>query len=158
MADYYEEDIRQREKNGKISEEQAKNEFENVKKLQISQSIINTIAGAISAFTSAQDLGEPWGMMIGAVNAAAVMAAGIAEIQKIKHTEYGSSSIEGSSITSASQPVAPSFTPGYTQNITGQNEIDRLRNAMSEANLWVNVTDINKAQEKGRARVAETTF
>lgn len=155
IFDYYQEDIDWQVKQGEITEEEGKRRFENLKTLQVSEAVIRTIGGAVTAFMNGMEFGYPYALL----QAATVTAAGIAEIQKIRHTEYGSSSSNGgSSITSASQPVMPNFTPAYTQNITGQDEIDRLRNAMSEANLWVNVTDINKAQDKGRVRVAETTF
>ena len=38
--------IDEKVKNGEISEEEAKKEFERVKKIQIAETIINTLAGA----------------------------------------------------------------------------------------------------------------
>lgn len=53
LADIYEEDIKRRQKKGKIDEQQAKKEFENIKALQIAQAVINTLAGSVGAFLQA---------------------------------------------------------------------------------------------------------
>ena len=76
LGDIYEEDIKRRQKNGKINEQQAKKEFENVKALQIAQAVINTLAGSVGAFLQAsQTYPAPYGQIIGGVAAAAATAA-----------------------------------------------------------------------------------
>lgn len=55
VAEIYEEDIKNRQKKGKIDEKQAKKEFENLKALQIAQAVINTLAGSVGAFLQASE-------------------------------------------------------------------------------------------------------
>ena len=95
IADLYEADT----KNSKQSAEKAKN-------IKAAMGIIDTISGAISAFRSGVDSGipAPYNMILGAVQAAAVTAAGLANVAKIKATPISDSS---SSSGSASAPRPP---------------------------------------------------
>ena len=91
IADIMKANIDQKVENGEISEEEAEKEFERVKALKIAEATINTLEGAITAYTTAQSLGPIAGKIIGAINAAAVTAMGIAQIQQIKQQKYNSS-------------------------------------------------------------------
>lgn len=158
VADIYEEDINYRYKKGKIDEKQAKAEFENLKKMQIAQAVINTLAGSIGAFLQAsQTYPAPWGQIIGGVAAAGATAAGIAQIQKIQHSEFG-----GSTSVSAPQakatPIVDPYNPEYTRNITTASDVDTLNAGLERANLYVRVTDIDDAQNRGRTRVSESSW
>ena len=158
MGDIYEEDIKRRQKNGKINEQQAKKEFENVKALQIAQAVINTLAGSVGAFLQAsQTYPAPYGQIIGGVAAAAATAAGIAQIAKIQNTEYGGSS-SVSSPSAAATPVVDEYNPEYTRNITTASDVDTLNAGLENANLYVKVTDIDAAQEQGRVRTSESSW
>ena len=158
VADIYEEDIKNRQKKGKIDEQQAKKEFENLKALQIAQAVINTLAGSVGAFLQAsQTYPAPWGQIIGGVAAAGAVAAGVAQIAKIKNTEYG-----GSASVSAPQakatPIVDPYNPEYTRNITTASDVDTLNAGLERANLYVRVTDIDDAQNRGRTRVSESSW
>lgn len=158
VADIYEEDIKNRQKKGKIDEQQAKKEFENLKALQIAQAVINTLAGSVGAFLQAtQTYPAPWGQIIGGVAAAGATAAGIAQIAKIRNTEYG-----GSASVSAPQakatPIVDMYQPDYTRNITTASDVDVLNAGLERANLYVRVTDIDDAQNRGRTRVSESSW
>ena len=77
------------EKEGKYTEQERKNleqRYKTVQTMQIAEATINTISGAVAAFMKCQELGQPWGAVLGAVQAAAVTAAGVAQIMKIKQT------------------------------------------------------------------------
>jgi hypothetical protein len=69
------------------------------KAIQIAQTSISTFQGAVQAFTAAQIIPPPAGQIIGAANAAAVVAMGLANINKIKNTKIptggGTSSANG---------------------------------------------------------------
>jgi len=159
IGDIWEESINQRVKEGKISEQQAKEEFENVKALQIAQATINTISGGITAYMKAMELGYPMGPIIGAVQATATVLAGVAQIQKIRNTQFGSSS--SSNVSSIN---AASSTPTVMKNIdiegqtTNLNEMKQLRNSFKDANLFVSVTDIDRKQKQVRVVNRETTW
>lgn len=76
------------------------------KNLQIAETTINTLSGAIGAFLQAMSsYPAPYGAIIGAASAAAATAAGIAQISKIKSVTTSS----GGSVASP-QVQAPSMT------------------------------------------------
>lgn len=163
ISEMYEEDIKARQKRGDISQEQAEAEFENVKNLQIAEATINTISGAIAAFMGCQSLGQPWGAILGAVQAAAVTAAGIAEIAKIKKTTLGSSSSSssgGATALASVQPMMQDYTAQPVQTYTGKDETDTLVNALTERPIrsYVVESDISAKQELAHKRNNETSF
>lgn len=160
IADYYQTEIdAQKDADGKYNAE-SKKKFEWVKNLQIAQATIQTISGAIAAFMGCQSLGQPWGLILGAVEAAAVTAAGIAQIAQIKKTKLdGNSNTAGGGTTYATAvPMMTDYLPQGTTNLTGGQETEDLANALSKTNIVVSVVDINDAQDKVKTRVVETTF
>lgn len=72
-------------------EVEAKKSFDRNKKLQIAQTAISTAANAINAYGSQIIVGDPTSVIRGAIAAAAVAAAGLAQIAKIRSTQYESS-------------------------------------------------------------------
>ena len=70
---------------------EAKKSFDRNKKLQIAQTAISTAANAINAYGSQIIVGDPTSVVRGAIAAAAVAAAGLAQIAKIRSTQYESS-------------------------------------------------------------------
>ena len=155
------------EADGKLDDKERKmleDQYNNtVKPMRIAEATISTITGAIDAFTSAQKLGPPMGPILGAVNAAAVIAAGIANIAKIASTNPysdNSSSLNGAtaSMSATVTPTVSDYNPEYTSNLTGKSDTDYLNEALGKQKLFVSVVDINDAQERGRVRVAESSF
>ena len=166
VAEIWQDSIKQRVKNGKITEEQAKKEFENSKKLQIATAIINGLAGAANAVASAMTIPPPAGPIIGAANSALVIATTAAQIAKIKSTTFdgGGSSIDSdiSSAAATPTPTAVEYTPQYSTNVTGNSETVNLANAVSEKQkdqrVYVVESDINEAGKRVEIREAESTF
>lgn len=153
------------EKEGKYTEQERKNleqRYKTVQAMQIAEATINTISGAVAAFMKCQELGQPWGAILGAVQAAAVTAAGIAQIMKIKQTNPysdNSSSLSSSGVMSATvTPTVSDFNPEYTTNLSGRSDTEYLNELFGNTKLFVSVVDINDAQERGRVRVAESSF
>lgn len=158
VAEIYEEDIKNRQKKGKIDQKQAEKEFENLKALQIAQAVINTLAGSVGAFLQASEAyPAPWGQIIGGVAAASATAAGIAQIAKIKNTEYGGSG-SVSTPTAAATPVVDPYQPDYTRNLTTASDVETLNSGLEKANLYVRVTEIDEAQDRGKTRVDESSW
>lgn len=166
VAEIWQDSIKQRVKNGKITEEQAKKEFENSKKLQIATAIINGLAGAANAVASAMTIAPPAGPIIGAANSALVIATTAAQIAKIKSTTFdgGGSSIDSdiSSAAATPTPAAVEYTPKYSTNVTGNSETVNLANAVNEGQkdqrVYVVESDINEAGKRVEIREAESTF
>ena len=166
VADAWQDAIERRVEEGKISEEEGEKEFERVKALQIASATINTIAGAIAAFMSAQSLTYPLNLIIGAASAAAVTASGIAQIAKIKSTSIGGggSLSEGGSSSGVATPTqqAVQYAPQYSTQVTGQSDTVNLANAVGAAQgdqrVYVVESDIAQAGKKVEVRESESTF
>ena len=166
VADMWQNSIERKIEAGEISQEEGEKEFDRVKALQIAVATISTLTGAVSAFMKAQETyPQPYGLIVGAASAAAVTAAGIAEIAKIKSTTIGGGgSLSESSSTGAAAPTpeATSYTPSYSTNITGQSETVDLANAVTSGQqsqrVYVVESDIQEAGKRVQVVEAESTF
>lgn len=164
MADIYEQDYENKKDGDEKSQKIAKKSFKKAQALRIAEATINTINGAIGGYTQAvAAYGVPWGVVLGAATAASVTAAGIAQIQKIRSTQFDSSgSSLGSGGTTFQLPQIEQYEPTYTQNVTQESDTDRLMNAVSEGmsktQLYVSVTDINNVQNKVRVTENEASW
>ena len=162
LADIYEEDIKAKQKAGKMSDKEADRAFESVKGMRIAEAVINTLAGSIGAFLQASaTYPPPYGQIIGGVTAAAVTASGIAQIMKIKSSTRDSSA--GSAASSASVPAPDTsynYQPMYVANTTGQQDTEYLRNSLTEQPIraYVVESDISQSQELSRKRNSEGSF
>lgn len=148
IADMYEEDAEN-------SEEAAKK----VKALRIASATIETISGAIGAFMQASStIPPPAGQIVGAVQAAAVLATGLAQIQKIRNTEIDKDGGTGGSISASVD--APALTPQMNEvrNITSASEEDRLNRMASDQRVYILSSDIEASQRQRQVQVKETTF
>ena len=159
ISDIWQDSINERLKNKKISEEGAKKEFEDSKKLQIATAIINGLAGVATAVSTAMSLGPIAGPIVGAINSATVIATTAAQIAKIKSTSFdGGGNIEGATPT----PAALSYTPNYTTNVTGTSDTVNLANAVNEGQrdtrVYVVESDITEAGKRVEVREEESTF
>lgn len=159
IADILEDDIKNKVENGEITEEEGKKQFKAVKAFQIAQATINTISGAIAAFMSCQSLPWPANAIVGAAQAAAVTAAGVAQIAKIKSTQLGGGGSSAGSATAAPVQTAPEeYVAPYTQNATGESEITRLADSIHNQRVYVVESDITEAQNRSKVRVTESTW
>ena len=152
MADLYEGDEKAAKKNAK-----------KIKALRIASALIDTISGAVGAFTQAsKTYPPPYGQIIGAASAATVTAAGIANIAKMKSVQEDATT-DSVSTASASTPAvvqAPALTTQVSQvrTVTSASEEDRL-NAMTYDRRVVLVTsDLELKQDQQRVQVAEASF
>jgi hypothetical protein len=117
-----------------------KKAFETTKKLNIAMAVIDTIKGAVSAFTGmTSTIPGPVGIALGAIAAAGVVASGVANVKKIKDTKFeggGSASAStGASVASsanATQPMQPQlFGQNNNQNnLTAPQDAEKPNNNM----------------------------
>lgn len=158
IGDWYEQDIENQVKNGKMSEKEAEKQYKRVQNIKVADAVIQTISGALAAFMGYQALGQPWGGILGAAAAAAVTAAGAVEIKKIKsQNPYSSSASESTNYASA-VPKLADYSPETFSNITNRSDTDYLANSLANTNLYVSVTDINNAQRRVAVRDSNSTF
>ena len=158
VADAWEANVQAQLAAGKISQEEADRQLENMRALQITQAVINTIAGSIGAFTQAsQTIPPPYGQIVGAAAAAAVLAAGYAQIAQIKAANKDSN-LSSTTQMSPTMPTVSDFNPTYTANMTGKDDTEYLNELFSQQRLWVSVTDINSTQARVKTTEQESSF
>lgn len=137
------------ERDGEISKEEA----EKLKQVQIAQAWITTLQGMINAFSTSNALPQPFGMIMAGINASAVLAMGIANINKMKAQE-----ISGTVQPSANVPSSSSYSTqsyNYTRQLNGVKEVEELNKSQR---VYVLESDITNAQKKSKVRVSETSF
>lgn len=159
LADYYEADIKAQLDHKDITEEQANDMYEKVKKLKIAEAIVNTISGAIGAYMQAVSAyPPPYGEILGGISAAAVTAAGMAQVAQIRQQTLGGGS--GSSVKAMATPQTQVYQPEYVESPTGADEIHNLRNSLYSQPIraFVVESDITNAQKRANIRNEESTF
>lgn len=140
------------EKNGEISEAEARK----LKNIQIAQTWISTLSGAVQAFASAMQLGPIAGPIVGGINAAAMIAMGIANTKQIQNTDFSGSVNTGGMATTPQPSTYQNELPfSYTRQVTGAREYDELNR---DTRVYVVESDITEAQNASKVRVAESTF
>ena len=164
ISDIWQDSIKERVKNGKITEEQGKKEFEQSKKLQIATAIINGLAGVATAVSTAMSLGPIAGPIMAAVNSAMVIATTAAQVAKIKSTAFDSGGSVGGETApqAAPAPVAMEYVPNYSTNITGESETVNLAAAVNEGQraqrVYLVEADIQEMGRRVEVRESESTF
>lgn len=148
IADLYEADSENAEKNAN-----------KIKNLRIAAATIDTISGAIGAFMQASEtIPPPYGQIVGAIEAAAITAAGIAQIAQMKSTNVSG---EGSSRPTISAMVsAPTLQPNVTnvRSVTTASEEDRLNQMAKEQRVYILASDIQASQDQIKTQVSESSF
>lgn len=156
LADLYEQDA----ENSEEAAQKSKN-------LQIAATTISTISGAVSAYMGAIKAfentgpGAIAGPIVGAVQAALVLATGLAQIQKIKNTDVNKDKSPSGSVGGISASVsAPTVTPNVThvRNITSASEEDRLNRIADDQRVYILASDIEASQNQRRTVVREASF
>lgn len=126
------------------------------KALRIASATIDTIQGAITAFTSAQSLGVPLGPIVGAVNAAAVTTMGLANIAKIRSTN-----VDGGTASSAPAPVAAprvDVAPQQTTLVQSASDEERLNKMLADQQVYILDSQLEANQGAREVRVRESSF
>lgn len=141
------------EEDGEISEEEAKK----IKGLQYATATINMLQGAITAFSSAMQLGPIIGPILGGVNAAAVIAMGTANLMRIKNTDLTGNVSSGpqAAVTPSSNVYGTDIPFSYTKQVTGASEIDALN---QDTRVYILESDIQESNKKVQVRESESSF
>ena len=131
------------------------------KNLRIAGATIDMFSGVVTAIAQAQELGPVLGPIMAGVNAAAVITAGMANINKIRATQISTSSAPSTSAPEVPAVVeAPTVTPTVQEyrNITSQSEEDRLNRMASEQRVYILSSDLEADRNATHVRTRETTF
>lgn len=162
VSDIMQANIEEKVRRGEISEEEAEKEFENVKKLQIAEAIINTLTGALQAQLSVWAPGSGihsvWAKIaMSAALGIQTLATGYAQVQKIRNTTFGGGGGGG-----AAQPtiITGAATP-LLNEAQDLNELDAMYvtgRQPQDTRVYVLESDITNAQNNRKVRVTESTF
>ena len=150
IADMYESDEKNAKKNAK-----------KVKALRIASATIDMLNGAIGAFTQASaSLPPPFGQIVGAASAAAVVAMGVANIAKIKATNVDSPSEGGGTASVPASVSAPSIDTNIPtiRNATSASEEERLNRMASPQKVYILQSDIEAAGSQSKVQIEESSF
>ena len=161
VADAWETSIKAEVDAGRMSQEEADEKMEEVKKIQSAQALINTFSSAVSAYQSMA--GIPFvGPALGAAAAAAAIASGLAQVKAINAVKKGDKGGSGESTRYAEvTPTVPSdYSPQAVTNVTDGQETENLANALGKAPLkaYVVESEITTTQQKVAKRNQETSF
>ena len=150
VADAWEATLQVQVKTHKKTEEEAKNSFEKMKVLQYASAIIGT-AGAV-----VQALADPTipSYYVKAINAAAALAAGTAQVLKIRNTEFSGSA--GDSTAETPRLVQQAPTVSYTVGLNADEYAQAA--AATPVRAYVVDKDLADGLDEYNQRQEETTF
>lgn len=152
IGDAWQKNLERQVKAGKLTEDEAKKQFKMIQAMQYSLSVINAAASLIDIWASPE-----MGIYQKIATTVSVAAQNAANLITIASTTFGDMS------SSASVGAAANYTPAvindtnplnYTRNFTTAEERDEI----NRQNVWISVDDINTAQNKVKAKVAESRF
>lgn len=152
IGDAWQKNLERQVKSGRMTEDEAKKQFKMIKAMQYSLSVVNAAASIVSIWSDPE-----MGVYQKIATTISVAAQNAAELVTIATTQFGDMS------SSASAAAAANYIPAvindtnplnYTRNFTTAEERDEINNQ----NIWVSVDDINTAQSKVKAKVAESRF
>lgn len=128
---------------------------EEQKGLAIASATINTIAGALAAYMSAMSsFPAPYNLVIGALQAAAVTASGLAQIQKIRQVKSDGSGADVSSTPPVSVPMVINASPDFSQTVDGAMTQTSIR----DQKVYVLEHDITETQNKVEVAEARASY
>lgn len=140
--------------------EMAADNAEVQKGIQVSEAVINTIAGAVGAFTGITKDTDGWGIAAAIATAAAVTASGMASVKQILDTKIPGSD-GGSSSANATAP-APNLSS--LASITDSTQAvetlvgDEQIKAQQDTRVYVLESDITSTQNKVNVLESQNSF
>lgn len=144
--------------NGLAAEQDTSNKegFESSKKFQIAGATMSMFAGIASAWASSMQLGPILGPILGASLSAMMLGTGIAQIAKIKKTQFGGGgSTSGASATPNAGAVSSVIAPvQYTSDVQGAS----IEGAIKDTRVYVTEQDISNTQKKVDVAESEARF
>lgn len=148
------------ESNDKATQE----ELRRAKALRIAGATIEMLSGVVAAVSTAMQLGPIAGPIVGAANAAMVVAAGIANIAKIKAQPTDGRSASGGATASVPTPAAvsaPAVNPEPVERVataTGADAEDRLNGKAGDQKVYILQSEMEASDAYAKATVAEASF
>ena len=154
----YEADYNAKVKMGEMSQEEAEKELEKYRYIKAAGAAMDAFGSAVGAYKAMASI--PYvGPALGAVAAAAALAAGYANVRQIlavKKDNVG----EGHDAYKAVVPNQSDYNPTYVTNLTGREDTEYLKNALDEKPIraYVVESDVSEAQVSADVRRKESSF
>lgn len=163
MTSLREADIRRRYDDEKITQEQAEKEFEDVKKMEIANSIMTTLASALqSQYSVWKEPGLPlYGKIaMSALLGAQTLASGYAQVEQIKNTKFGGSGSSSGSSSGGSSIGAIAVSPLLNYETDDQNATSLNDGQVQNGTQRVVIvqSDIVDTLNQNNVRVSQSTF
>ena len=144
--------------NGLAAEQDTSNKegFESAKKFQIAGATMSMLSGIASAWASSMQLGFILGPIVGSALSAMMLGIGIAQIAKIKNTQFGGGgNASGASATPNAGAVNSVIAPvQYTSDVQGAS----IEGAIKDTRVYVLESDISNTQNKVDVAESEARF
>ena len=144
--------------NGLAAEQDTSNKegFESAKKYQIAGATMSMLSGIASAWASSMQLGFILGPIVGSALSAMMLGIGIAQIAKIKNTQFGGSgNVSGASASPNAGAVSSVIAPvQYTSDVQGAS----IEGAIKDTRVYVTESDISSTQKKVDVAESEARF
>ena len=144
--------------NGLAAEQDTSNKkgFEQSKKYQIAGATMSMLAGIASAWASSMKLMFPANVIIGSLLSSMMLGTGIAQIVKIKNTQFnGNGPTSSASATPNTSAINSVIAPvQYTQDVQGAS----IEGAIKDSKVYVTETDISNTQNKVSVTENEARF
>lgn len=142
LADMHEEE-------GELSAKEARK----VKNLRIAGATMDMLSGVVGALGSAAGMG-PVGWAMGAIQAAAITATGIMNINKIKNTDLNGGGSQTPNLP-AQSTYASELPVTYTRQVTGASEVEELNR---DQRVYILESDIQASNRRVEVRESESSF
>lgn len=149
MGDVFSQVADMYDKEGEMSEEEAKK----VKNLRIAGATMDMLSGVVGAISSVAGAG-PVGWAMGAIQAAAITATGIMNINKIKNTDLNGGSGQTPNLP-AQSAYASELPVTYTRQVTGASEVEELNR---DQRVYILESDIQASNRRVEVRESESSF
>ena len=135
---------------------------ERAKNIRVASATIDTISGAVGAFMQAvKSVPAPYGAILGAIEAASVTAAGVAQIAKIRATKINANSSSSSSAPSvmSSSVAAPTIEQAIPQTalVTSASDEEKL-NQLGDQKVYILSSDLEANGRRVAVQESESSF
>ena len=130
------------------------------KNLQIAGATMEMLSGVVKAVSGAMSMGPILGPIMGTINSATVIAAGIANIKKIKQTDTSGASSASAAPTAMASVAPPAVVPEVetVHNLTTSSDMAHQESMMKDQKVYILSSDLEANGRHVEIRERETTF
>lgn len=165
VGDAWEDEIERKKEAGEEDSKELEKEWKRMQALQIAAAIVSTISGAVAAYMNDVKTYQPaWvGMAIGAVDAAATLVAGYAQVQTIRNQKFDPNNPDSTGGGSPQQTITVAGATPLLDEATDLNSLQDLPMAngsgeQADSRVYILQTDLSESDRQVEVRQNSTTF